>query len=98
MNTKPRLRRILLMLFVFMLFNSFHCWPSVTSLHCRLRSALTGSGVPRRTQFWPFTGVLQKIRRDITRNVWIFQETADYADKTDKSPDLKPRMNTNSHK
>src|SRR5215471_11080693 len=44
---------------------------------------------------FPFTEVLQEIRRDITRKVWIFQETADYADKTDKSPNLKPRMNTN---
>src|SRR2546429_9296445 len=31
-----------------------------------------GSGVPRKSLFWPFTEVLQEIRGDITRKVWIF--------------------------
>jgi hypothetical protein len=87
-NTKPRLRRILLLIFDFMLFKFL----SVFGLPSFLGRRSLGEGG------WSFTEVLQEIRRDITRNVWIFQETADYGAKTDKSPDLKPRMNTNSQK
>jgi len=36
-----------------------------------------------RTHFWPFTEVLQEIRRGITRKVWIFGDTTDSADITD---------------
>src|SRR5205823_6470789 len=42
---------------------SFHCWPSVTSHHCRFRRSYS---VPRRTHRWPFTGVLSEIRADAT--------------------------------
>jgi hypothetical protein len=29
-----------------------------------------GLGVPERSHFRPFTGVLQEIRREVTQNVW----------------------------
>ena len=69
-NTKPRLRRILLMMFVFMLFVFLSLfWPSVTSRYCRLRR---GYGVPRRNHFRPFTRVLSQIRSEVTPKVGVF--------------------------
>src|SRR4029077_15173513 len=51
----------------FMLLNFLSLfWPSVNSRHCRLRR---GYGVPRRTHFRPFTEVMRKTRREVTRKM-----------------------------
>jgi hypothetical protein len=55
-NTKPRLRSSLLMIFVFMLFIFF------LGLAFFDFSSL-------RTHFWPFTDVVNKIRREVTRKM-----------------------------
>jgi len=38
----------------------------------RLRPALTGYGVPRRNQIWPFTGVLREIWPGVTEKKRVF--------------------------
>jgi hypothetical protein len=38
-----------------------------------------------RTHFWPFTEVVRKIRREVTRRFVNFWEPADCADETDRS-------------
>src|SRR5438876_5749587 len=47
--------------FLFLAFFSFS--------PCRLRPALAGYGVPRRNQFWPFTGVLRGIGGVVTHKL-----------------------------
>jgi len=41
-------------------------WAAFNVPSCRLRQ---GYGVPRRSHFWLFTGVLQEIREKVTRKV-----------------------------
>ena len=65
------------MIFVFTLFNFLSLfWPFFGLL-------VLGS------YFWPFTEVMRKIRREVTRKVWELLKTTNYADNTNKKRPTK---------
>jgi hypothetical protein len=60
---------------------------------CRLRPALTGYGVPRRSQFWPFNDVLRESWPPVTRNIGGTADCGNVPDEILKQKETKGAKN-----